>query len=433
MVNVSIISKKIIKPLSPTPSTQRLHKLSLVDQVVSHSYIPLVFFYTKATIPNGPKQLSQLLANSLSKTLTCYYPWAGSLKDNATIDCDDHGAEFFEVQINSPMDKIVYHPDSRIKDLTFPQGTLWGSCIGRASTVAQLSHFECGGIALSVCVSHKVGDGCSAYYFLRDWAALTRNPNAKLAPFFVEDSLIPSPFDGPLVFPLVDSKPEEGIQKRFVFSASKISTLKALVAHESGVTNPTRNEVVNALLYKCAASANDNSGSFKPSQLIQCSNLRASMSPPLPPTSIGNILTVFSTPIYHEEQDLKLPKLVADIRKSKDNLSGRNNVEQNELVSEMLDAYRNGEAPYQQRSCDVYTNTSFLGFEFEKLDFGWGKPARGSIASGPANKIFILMNTPDRRGVEAFVNLNEQNMSAFENDKDLLQFATPIERAHNLL
>ncbi|XP_009793426.1 acyltransferase Pun1-like [Nicotiana sylvestris] len=394
---LSTISKKIIKPSSPTPSTQRCHKLSLLDQR-PYNYMPLVFFYPKhqvATIPNGPKQLPNLLANSVSKTLTCYYPWAGSLKDNATIDCDDSGVEFFEVQISSQMDKVIHHPNSNIKELTFRQ----------------------------------VGDACSAYYFLRDWAALTRNPNAKISPYFAEDSLFPSPFDGPLVASVIESKNKDCIQKRFVFSDSKLSALKAYIADESGLQNPTRSEVVNALLYKCAAFAvSGSSGSFQRSQLIQYSNLRERISPPLPPSTIGNILTVFSTPIYNNERDLRLPKIVRDIRKYKNNLSSKNNLEENEWVVEMLDAYRTGKELFNQRNCDVYLCSSTLMYEYEKLDFGWGRPAKGSLGNvGQFSKNFILMNTPDR-GVEAFVNLNEQEMCLFDKDKDLLEFPTPIDR-----
>ncbi|KAM3232184.1 hypothetical protein P3L10_017543 [Capsicum annuum] len=175
---LSIISKKIIKPFTPAPSTQRWHKLSLIDQGLTHLYIPFVFYYPKNqvnAIPNGPKQLSNLLTNSLSKALTNYYPWARSLKDNATIECDDNGVEFFEIQINFPMDKVVNHPDSNVKDLTFPQGVPWSNGVDRALTVAQLSHFDCGGIALNVCLSHKIGKASSVHCFLRDWAVIFHN------------------------------------------------------------------------------------------------------------------------------------------------------------------------------------------------------------------------------------------------------------------
>ncbi|KAH0684536.1 hypothetical protein KY289_022288 [Solanum tuberosum] len=312
--------------------------------------------------------------------------------------------KFSEVEINSSMDKVINHPD-----LTFLQGLSCrdssSSTFGPLVTLAQLIYFECGGIALSVCMSHKlVGDACSAYNFLRDWARLTRDPKLTLSPpYFAKDSLMPSPFDGPLLSHVIEPKKKRCIQKRFVFSESKINALIALVVAESSVQNPTRNEIVSTLLYKCAASSSTTN--FGRSQLVLPLNLQsqASLQPPLPPTTIGNILSIFSTPIYENyERNLKLPKLVTDIRKSKHDLSTRNNIQENMFVTEMLEAYR--------------------------TDFGLGKPARASKGSGPSSNTFILMNTPDDhgRGVEAFVNLNEEDMSVFINDKDLLQFATPF-------
>ncbi|KAH0666937.1 hypothetical protein KY285_028143 [Solanum tuberosum] len=54
-----------------------------------------------------------------------------------------------------------------------------------------------------------------------------------------------------------------------------------------------------------------------------------------------------------------------------------------------------------------------------------GNPIRSSFAKGPLNKFIYLMRTYDG-GIEAFVNLNEQEMSVFEHDKQLLEFAAPI-------
>ncbi|XP_015078882.2 acylsugar acyltransferase 3-like [Solanum pennellii] len=389
--------------------------------------MPLVFFYPKNqvnAIPNGPKTISNVLSNSLSKILSYYYPWAGTLKDNATIECDDQGAEFLEVQINSSMDKVVNHPDSNVKDLTFPQGLPWANGVDRALIVAQLSHFDCGGIALSVCLSHKIGDGSSAHCFLRDWAALTRNSNTNPSPYFVEDSIVPSPI-GPLVSPVIGSDTDKCVQKRFVFSSTKLSALKSSI----GVQNVTSNEAANALIYKCAASSGTvvNSGSFKRSQLVQFLDIREITSPQLPPNSIGNLISIISSPIYEDKEELKLPNLVTDIKKSKNYLSARdNNVEENEFAIEMLDAYRSGEVTFYKRKCDHYFSSSVCKFPFSQdLDFGFGKPIRSSIAKGPINKFIHLMRTYDG-GIEAFVNLNEQEMSVFEHDDQLLEFATPI-------
>ncbi|KAH0678493.1 hypothetical protein KY284_019578 [Solanum tuberosum] len=102
------------------------------------------------------------------------------------------------------MDEVIHNPD-----LTFPHGLSWwhsSLTTSGALIVAQLSHFECGGNALSLCMSHKVGDTCSAYY-LRDWAELTRDPKLTLSPpYFAKDSLMPSPFDGPLLSHVIEPK-----------------------------------------------------------------------------------------------------------------------------------------------------------------------------------------------------------------------------------
>lgn len=438
---LSTISKKIVKPLPPTPSTQRIHKLSLLDQSIGNFYMPIVLFYPKHQLEQGPKQLSKLLENSLSKAITYHHPWVGSLIDNGTIHCDDTGAEFFEVEVNCPMDQVVHRPD-----LAFPPGLPWRNVASGCLTVAQLSHFECGGIAISVCLSHKVGDGSGVFFFMKDWAALTRQyPNGELAcpPYYVQDSLMPSRPDGPLDFPpVVEPNTQENteVEKRFFFSESKIRELKALVTANQSSTeqNPTRTEVVSALVYKCAAiagaslsSANDSS-----SLLVLVSDLRKTIPPPIPSAStIGNIITSFSTPMY-SLGDLRLPKLVADIRKSRHELSNKDNFKENTLVSEVLEYINRistgtgDDQSYRQKSSchDVYRCTSVCNIPYQDLDFGWGRPSRASSASLISSNMLFLMNTHDQsRGIEAFVNLNEQQMSIFEQDKDLLQFATPVD------
>ncbi|KAM3307661.1 hypothetical protein P3S67_009404 [Capsicum chacoense] len=47
------------------------------------------------------------------------------------------------------------------------------------------------------------------------------------------------------------------------------------------------------------------------------------------------------------------------------------------------------------------------------------------MAKGPFNKAMFLMRTNDG-GIEALVNLNEEEMSVFEHDEHLLQFAAPV-------
>ncbi|KAM3232185.1 acyltransferase Pun1-like [Capsicum annuum] len=229
------------------------------------------------------------------------------------------------------------------------------------------------------------------------WAALTRSSSTiRASPYFVEDSILSSPI-GPLVSPIMGSDMDKCVQKRFIFSSTKLSALKSSI----GMQNVTSSEAVSALLYKCAAFSAITNNS-------------------------GNIFSIFSSPIYHKKEELKLSKLVADIKKSKNNLSTRKNVEENELAIEMLDAYRTGESIFHKRKCDVYSSSSLCKFPFiQDLDFGFGKPIRASMAKGPFNKAMFLMRTNDG-GIEALVNLNEEEMSVFEHDEHLLQFAAPV-------
>ncbi|XP_015055409.2 acylsugar acyltransferase 3-like [Solanum pennellii] len=220
---VSLISKKIIKPSILTPPTKIPHQLSFVDQVM-HMSIPMAFFYPK--IGNyEPTHVPQILENSLSKLLSFYYPYAGRLnKDNGNyVDCNDMGVELSHVHVHCPMSQILRQPYTNSEHVVFPVEQPYAHMNEGNLATTQVSHFDCGGIAIGGCLSHKIGDGCTTSNFFNNWGILTRDINATLS-----------------------------------------------LAHELKVQNPTRVEVVGALLYKCALVTRgvNNSGSFKPSSLF---------------------------------------------------------------------------------------------------------------------------------------------------------------------
>ncbi|KAK6774336.1 hypothetical protein RDI58_029575 [Solanum bulbocastanum] len=57
------------------------------------------------------------------------------------------------------MSSIFDHPRTYIDNLVLPIDPWFPST--DSLVVAKLSFFECGGVALGVCLSHKVSDGCS--------------------------------------------------------------------------------------------------------------------------------------------------------------------------------------------------------------------------------------------------------------------------------
>ncbi|XP_015081500.1 acylsugar acyltransferase 3-like [Solanum pennellii] len=173
----------------------------------------------------------------------------------------------------------------------FPQGLFFGnssdSFDGRLA-MTQLTHFDCGGIAVSFCFSHKIVDGYSAGKFMSGWAAIAKDPN----------HAIPFPqFDGASFFPPIHN-----------VSTSEVNNLP----QEGLVQQP----------------AKMNNTSFRPSTFTLFANMR----PPLPLNTIGNAPDYISISI-EEEVDMQLPRIVTELRKGKEKLRNRfNTVNPNKLV-----------------------------------------------------------------------------------------------------
>ncbi|KAK4347667.1 hypothetical protein RND71_034006 [Anisodus tanguticus] len=169
--------------------------------------------------------------------------------------------------------------------------------------------------AVSTCLSHNIGDGSSAASFLHDWARVTRDPNIITRPKFVGDSIFPSR-NSPQFDPIFQSNTKNCTHRKFLFSGSKLRALSAIVATESGVKNPTRAEVVSAIMFKFAtktASRINNSVSFRPSMMLNDVDIRPLVVPPLPQNSIGNLLSSFLL-VATKENEMKIPTLALRAR-----------------------------------------------------------------------------------------------------------------------
>ncbi|XP_016447861.1 acyltransferase Pun1-like [Nicotiana tabacum] len=433
------VSEKIIKPFSATPSPLRHYKLSLIDQLMSTMYIPIAFFYRrplehKIINKSSKLEVSQTLEKSLSKTLSSYYPFAGKLKDNLSIECNDMGAKFLNVELNCSMSEVVNLPDTGPEYLAFPKNLPWNSTSYYEGTnyfvVAQLSHFRCGEIAVSACLSHKIGDGCTEINFMNDWATIARSATSSnyaisrlSTPQWIGASIFPPTYDDhSSAISRITPNTLPYITKRYVFSSSKLSALKKFMASDSGgVQNPTRNEVVTALLYKCAnmATSRSSSGSglFKPSALIQVVNLRPRLNPPLPNNSAGNLISSILIKSTDEEQ-MKVARIVQDLRKEKEQLNMKHDlVNQNGVVLSALE--------YLNDTMDVYCCSSLCNYQLYNVDFGWGKPERVVVTNGTIN-FFLLSDDKNGDGIEVLVSLGKEVMSEFNNNKELLEFAFPV-------
>uniref|UniRef100_M1DI43 Acyltransferase n=1 Tax=Solanum tuberosum TaxID=4113 RepID=M1DI43_SOLTU len=169
--------------------------------------------------------------------------------------------------------------------------------------------------------------------------------------------------------------------------------LVAQVAAESGVENPTRAEVVSALLFKCAIKAASSTTTSmlmrRPSKLVHFLNVRSLLKSRLPQSAIGNILSIFSTTATNE-QDIELPTLVRNLRKGVEVAYKKDQVEENELILEVVESMRKGKKPFDDEYENVYACSNLCKYPDYNVDFGWGKPKRVGLPNGPFKNVFFL-------------------------------------------
>ncbi|OUZ99374.1 Transferase [Macleaya cordata] len=397
---VEVISKETIKPSSPTPHHLRNFKLSLLDQLSPPLYVPIILFYapTADHIHDHHRRYHHvdMLKRSLSNTLTRFYPLAGRFKDNILIDCNDEGVDYFEAKVNCKISDFMMRPDVLLHQQLLPSniasnyGNLARKEEEEALAAVQINVFNCGGVAISLCVSHKIADASTITTFINGWAATSLGDTKILCrPTFDSASLFPprqvTPPPGPckVVNKLV-------VTKRFVFDAAKIAVLRArlvvLLADNSSTV--TRVEAVSTLIWKSAMEVSrvKSSGSLssKPaaapiSVVNHIVNLRRRMNPPLPQESFGNLLGVATAAASTTVSSLN--ELVAQLRVAINKFNnddytrrlkstGGDDDEDQELTQRMEE--QAGEVEVEVAAVEVCWMTSWCKFGLYEIDFGWG-------------------------------------------------------------
>ncbi|KAK3034185.1 hypothetical protein RJ639_034325 [Escallonia herrerae] len=297
-VEVETVSKEKIKPASPTPSHLRTYKISLLYQLCPAVYVPFVFFYPNNetnALTGVSHQRSQHLKQSLSETLTRFYPFAGRIEHDLHVECNDEGVLYVQARVNEQLSNFLSKPNKQHIHKLLPYDLSSTDSISEPYVaMIQVNFFSCGGIAISICTSHKIIDGDSYATFLLAWAATARGSSEQVNPRFIGQSLFPQ---NPLlpkglsftIWPLI-FKQGKFVTRRFVFNAQALAALKAKAASPSaGAQYPSRVMAVTSLLWKCGMnSSRARHGFQKPSVLTLVVNLRTRCSPPMPRHSIGN-------------------------------------------------------------------------------------------------------------------------------------------------
>ncbi|KAG5242358.1 vinorine synthase [Salix suchowensis] len=428
-MEVQIISKEILKPSSSTPQHRRTYKLSVLDQLAPPLYIPIILFYSPPC-ENFCKN-SNHLKESFSRTLTHFYPFAGRVKDDFSIDCNDEGAAFIEARVSGDMSMVIEQADINQHQHLLPCSPY--AKISKLSTdqvtlAVQVNYFNCGGMAISICIWHAVADGSALATFVKSWAAITRDPNNVLEEVIYDCTTLFPPQDLSS-FSLHNFVKEEVLSeivtKRFLFDGSMVAALRDEVGNGPSLDRPTRFIAVSSLILAAMITVTrENEVGQQISAATIAVDLRRRLKPPVPEQSIGNIFQVaIANWPEIESNALNYSSLAGKL---------------DESIRKMNDEYirkfhggggyfnfikRAGEEAMKGSNMVVFSFSSWCKFPFYEADFGWGKP----IWLSPAlklNRVAIFVDTADGEGIEAWISLSKEDMVMFEQHPGIFTYAS---------
>ncbi|XP_059638586.1 stemmadenine O-acetyltransferase-like [Cornus florida] len=384
MMNIEVLSRETIKPSSPTPQHLRNLRLSLLDQLSVRFYVPIIFFYDHMRI---------ILKKSLGECLSRYYPLAGTIRDDISVDCNDAGAEYIEARVGCKLSEAIKKSDFELLKPLLPFDP-YGNVIGRREALVgvKFNVFDCGGVGIGMCVSHRIADAASVSAFVNAWATMSRGGGSSTE---ADDPI----FDAALLFPPIDIVPAGFKLEKRASSSSCVGVLNKY--------SPTCVQVVSALIWNTFMTTIRS----KPKPGNECVavhavNLRDKMVPPLPNHFFGNLLQigVAATTVDGDKDLGALASLIGNgVREINDEYVRRLKMEDDHVDSSKKERDR-----FLKGEKEVFASSSWCRFPRYEVDFGWGKPVGKRV------------------GIEAWVNLSEQDMAILQHDLDLLSFVSSV-------
>ncbi|KAK3027445.1 hypothetical protein RJ639_041051 [Escallonia herrerae] len=437
-MKVQILSKKFVKPSTPTPSSLRNYKISFTDELAPTINVPLILYYPAS---NGNTAIASLVSDSnqyeksLEHILTQFYPLAGRyIKQSRLIDCNDQGVEYVVAKVNVQLhDLLGQGVEAEELNQLIP-------CeIGAADEVSdpllaiQVNIFECGGLTIGGCCSHRIGDGSTIASFIYGWAIASQGkstdgicPSFDAASFFLGRGLDKLALNLPRSVKDAEFK---SMTKMFAFNKKAISTLRAMY-HGPRASSL---QLVNAILWKALIGMDRaKHGRSRASFLIQPVNLRGKTNPPLPRQTFGNLWGLATTQVKSGEkmafQDF-VDLLSGSIRKY---VKDCGNVLSNDGYQVIVNPFMESNKTISDPEVNFCLFTSWCKFPFYEADFGLGKPIWASVVNMPLKNVVILMDDKKGEGIEAWVHLDAADMPIFEHDSDITAFATHSVQRHEL-
>lgn len=409
-----------MKPAEPT--FQGCLPLSVWDQIGCVTHIPAIYFYRPGQHwLKSPDSIIKYLESSLSKVLVHFYPLAGRFRclqgGRLEIDCNAAGVELVEAESDETLADLGDFSASHKFNLLFPSVDYHHIPFQEHPLLyVQLTKFQCGGISLSLTMSHAVADGQSAVHFVSEWARIARGEELGIKPVFDrtvfqigrDDYSLPPPskslaplFQHDQYFQLLpiligessNQSEREKPTSTAVLKLTKIQveTLKKKANNGGDITRMqfpyTRYEVIAAHTWRSACKAR-NLVKEQPTSLGLCVDTRKRMQPGLPKGYFGNAIVdviasgqsgeLLSQPLSYAASKIR----AAVLQVTKEYVhSAIDFMENQKDISRFQDicAHKRGESAFYGNPNLVAV--SWLTLPLYDLDFGWGKEVYMSLGT----------------------------------------------------
>ena len=322
-------------------------------------------------------------------------------------------SEFLESPIPSELNKFLPFELDEVNELTI---------------AVQVTFFNCGSLAIGALMSHRVADALSFISFLNTWAAIARGDHGKI--------VSPPPMDSAVLFPPQDLSgfnPNTGITKnkivtkRFVFDASAIASIRdKYSSNDKNIEypRPSRVEALSAFIWsRFIASTQSKEDSHIINTILHAVNLRTRTDPPLSYDYFGNICR-FAISVPSRDTDEGFYGIIKPMREAIEKIDA-DFVKLLQHGDVYLNYIKDRSSSVVKGKMVTFSFTSLCKFPVYEIDFGWGKPAWVTSASFTFNNLVGFFDTKSRDGIEAWINLKEEEMGKLENDKELLAYVSP--------
>ncbi|KAI3889026.1 hypothetical protein MKX03_012459 [Papaver bracteatum] len=439
-MKIEQVSSKLLQPIyngtdgQPVPTTKSV-PLTVFDKLADDQHIPLLYAY------KPPNPSNALLEQGLQKVLPEYREWAGRLGEDEdgqfVIQLNDEGMRFVEASADCTLDEVIPFTVSNLLKLNSSFNGV------EELALVQLTRFTCGCLVLSFSSNHIVADGVFVSQFMIAWAQACRGLEIHPRPVHERNIFVPrNPCDIKFDHTSVEIAKRKINEDSTMLPYSKDDLIHQILHFTPEFITKIKDKASSASL----SCADVNGGYGSRYSTFECLvahlwrvitrvrglgesdttyvrisvNGRRRLRPRVPDEYFGNlVLWAFPETQGKNLLDESLSHTAAVIHdavakvndeyfKSFVDFANKNQHDENLMPKKVADM----KVPSMWPNLEVQ---SWLGFPFNDVDFGVGKPSIFMPSFDPfEGEIYLVPSVVGDGSIDVYVTMFQQHLPLFE-------------------